>query len=135
MPYLSGKYIFYSSDPGGTNTIYAINSETKNIHLIIESKFGAFDPAFNEKKSEMLFADYSSQGFALKFKNVDLNQQNEQTIKLPANDPFLDKGIAQEKFNFQDSIIPFQQFKVQRYSKLLHTFNIHSWAPFYYDYT
>lgn len=134
-PVVSTNQVFYSSDAGGTNNIYAYQTSTKKVYAVTKSKFGAFDPIFNENRSQLYFSDYSSQGFTLKSKEVNELSLSSPDLTALTVDPLLKKGIRQEEFNFQDSAVPAQQFITKRYSKLLHTINIHSWTPFYYDYS
>ncbi|HEX2936165.1 MAG TPA: hypothetical protein VHO72_12505 [Bacteroidales bacterium] len=134
MPHISGNRIFYSSDVGGTNHIYALNTETGENFPVAESEFGAFDPIFDENTSTLLFSEYSSQGFALKYKDIRSWQPTESNIQTDPLHAILDEGKKQEGFNFQDSVVPVQSFTQKKYSKLLNIINIHSWAPFYYNY-
>lgn len=134
MPYISGNKIFYSTDAGGTNHISVLNTETGENFPVAESEYGAFDPIFDENASTLFFSEYSSQGFALKYKEIRSWQPAELNSKTDPLQAMLEKGKKQEGFNFQDSVVPLHVFAQKRYSKLLNIINIHSWAPFYYNY-
>jgi hypothetical protein len=134
MPMVAGDKIFYSSDVSGTNNIYAFHSATNTIYQYTQSKFGAFDPIYKENDSILFFSEYSSHGYDIKFLNDPQIRNKKPYLPKNSTDPILQKSFSKEKFNFQDSLIPDKRYAPKPYSKLSHTFNFHSWAPFYFDY-
>lgn len=127
--------IFFTSDFNGTDNIYEINRKDSSIWQVTHAKFGVTDSRFSPKNDFLFFSEYTSHGFDIGFAKLDqhsmtnLNQVTDASPKM-----YLDLA-KQENFNFQDSILPNKQYDVKRYSRLAHTINIHSWAPFYYDYS
>jgi hypothetical protein len=134
MPMVSGDKIFYSSDISGTNNIYMVHATTKAICQVTQSTFGAFEPNYMEKDAVLFFSDYASLGFDIKSESISTALLLKPNPLIQATDPILQKAGALENFNLQDSIIPHLAYPAKHYSKLSHTFNLHSWAPFYFDY-
>lgn len=135
LPEPDGDRIFFTSDFNGTDNIYEINRKDSSIWQVTHAKFGVTDSRFSPKNDFLFFSEYTSHGFDIGFAKLDqhsmtnLNQVTDASPKM-----YLDLA-KQENFNFQDSILPDKQYDVKRYSRLAHTINIHSWAPFYYDYS
>ncbi|HBL76977.1 MAG: hypothetical protein A2W90_19605 [Bacteroidetes bacterium GWF2_42_66] len=130
--YHSGKLYFIGSYSGIDN-IYAIDLSDKSKYQLSSVKFGANYPAVSEAGTEIIFSNYSSDGFAL----AKMDNQPDNWKKLTT---FPDKKFelaenlsAQMKGELQlekpDSVL----YPSKKYSKLGHALNFHSWAPLYVD--
>lgn len=133
-PMDAGRYFVFTGDYNGTDNLYAVGKTDTTIWQITNAKYGIKDAAFSANSNILSFAQYSSQGFDIM--SSSLNKESWKNIQeVPDASPKLYEASArQEGFNFQDSIIPINPYKVRSYSRLAHSINIHSWAPFYYDY-
>ncbi len=130
----AGAYVLFSANLNGTNDIYAISKNNYSLWQVTNSKLGAFDPKMSTKNQTLLFAEYSSHGYdvvSIKYSPVSWKRITYFTDQSPK---LYEKLAKQEGFNLQDSIVPINEYPVKSYSKFVHTFNVHSWAPFYYDY-
>ncbi len=147
--FLSGNLIMFSGDYSGIENIYAIDTSTRKIWQVTSAKFGSGAPYFNDDHTKMLYSDYCSDGLMIAETGIDtvkwtpLEQVGDRSIKLYAS------LVSQEKTNIQDSVrlrnlykiyesdnydliedsIKGRQFPSRKYSKWLHLFNFHSWAP------
>ncbi|HEY4786074.1 MAG TPA: hypothetical protein VIH57_08490, partial [Bacteroidales bacterium] len=134
LPTHAGDYILYTSDYNGTDNIYAVNLSDTSKWQVTNAKYGITDAKISANNAIIGFTKYTSHGFDVESASFDpkswkkLNDIHDSSPKL------YEASAKQENFNFQDSILPDKQYKISRYSKLAHTINIHSWAPFYYDY-
>jgi hypothetical protein len=135
LPSDAGEYIVFVSDFNGTNNIYALKKSDLTIWQVTDSKFGAFDPKFSTNNNTLFFAQYTSQGYRIASTSFDpntwtnINKVTNTSVKL------YETSAKQEHFNFQDSIISLNNYPVSNYNKISHMFNLHSWAPFYYNYS
>ena len=133
-PVDAGAEIFFVSDFNGTDNLYAYKKADGTVWQVTNSKYGAFDPNIKPNNHNLVFSQYSSQGYNVVSTTlesttwVNVEKIKDTSIKL------YEASAKQEKFNFQDSTIPLRSYPVSNYSKTTHMFNIHSWAPFYYDF-
>jgi hypothetical protein len=133
-PTEAGNYFVFSGDYNGTDNLYAINKTDTTIWQITNARYGIKDAAFSANNNMLSFAQYSSQGFDIV--SSSLNKESWKNIReiADASPKLYEASAKQEHFNFQDSVIPNNPYRVRSYSKLAHSINVHSWAPFYYDY-
>lgn len=125
--------IFFRSGYSGIENIYAFNPTNNNTYQVTSSRFGAFDPFVNSDK--IYYADYSSNGYNLVYNKIDTSQWK---ILSSVTSDFVDltKRAAKEEGEVVDSsVIPDSAYQIKRYHKFSHLINIHSWTPFYYDWT
>lgn len=133
QPSDSRNYIFFEAQYNGTPNIYALNKIDNSLWQVTNEKFGAFTPTLINA-NKILYSSYSEKGYNINTSsfNIDslipINKVNDTSIKL------YERSAKLEHFNFQDSTIISKNYKVTTYSKNLHLFNFHSWAPFYINY-
>lgn len=130
--YYQNKLYFIGSYSGIDN-LYAIDLTDGSKFQLTSVKYGADYPAISEDGKEILFSNYSSDGFKLakldsqtsNREKLDKFQQKE--FKLADNlSEQLHGGLNLEK---PDSLV----YPSKKYSKLGHAINFHSWAPLYVD--
>jgi len=130
--YYKDKLLF-ESGLNGTNNIYYLDLDDKQTYKITSARFGAFTPALSNNKEQLFFSDYQAKGYRI----ASLSTDSLITEKADFRDPYrftLAETIAgQEQFNIDSIEFEPVAFNPKRYRKGLHTFNFHSWAPFYYD--
>ena len=128
-----GKYAFFTAYYNGITNIHAVDYRTGNVIQMTSARFGAFDPQPNATNDRLLYAEYSVKGYNLvetelnETKWIPINQSANHSLKL------YETLAAQEGFNMQDSVIPDAKHQVKPFRKWNHLFNIHSWAPMYYE--
>jgi hypothetical protein len=127
------NYILFRGGFNGIDNIYAINSKSKNVYQVTSSRYGAFDPSVNLNKTDLLYSNYSSNGYKAVLATLD------SSIWIPLSDvtdysvKWHNKLAKQESKNIQESDIPDLNYKPKQYYRLTNLFNFHSWYPFYFD--
>lgn len=128
------KYLLFRGTFSGIDDIYALNLSNGECFRITTSKFGAYYPQLSAKADRILYSNYTSQGFDL------VETQFDKTTWVP-----LDSGVNHMEQLYRpsenevaiiktDNYEPVTNYPEKRYSKISHLFNLHSWAPFYFDY-
>jgi hypothetical protein len=130
----AGNFVFFASDDNGTDNLYAISKSDAIIWKVTDVKFGATAPNISPKNNSAFFSKYSSQGYDIVSMSLDQKKWKNITGVSDLSPKLYTASAKQENFNFQDSVIPQKDYAVRNYSKIGHLINIHSWAPFYYNY-
>jgi len=125
-------FILFESGYNGTNNIYALHTQSKNIFRITDARFGAFDPAVSADNTQLLFSNYVATGYTIASQPIDQNQWTETTFTTPKRFAIADTLSAMNRYNIDTLTIPENPYNSKRYSGFAHLFNIHSWAPFYF---
>jgi len=123
--------LYFESGLNGTNNIYCMDIQKGKIYKVTSARFGAFNPAFSE--NSLFFSDYQAKGYRIA--SIVLNEQEteEADINTPYLFPLAEAISEQEGFNIDTAELEPVAFEPKRYRKGTHLFNVHSWAPFYYD--
>jgi hypothetical protein len=122
-------YIFFTAAWSGISNIYALHMEEGSIYIVTSSRFGALDASVSEDGNDLLFADYSSDGFRIAKQALDpdswipLNEVTDQSVRL------YEAIVSQEELVPPGSGIPASDAVVKKYSRIKNLFNVHSWAP------
>lgn len=130
---VAANEVIFSASQDEISTIYALNLKTKTTKKLVSVPFGATDAVFDTHKQQLIFADYSADGFRLVAAEAQ-NFLNEITpAELPTNFPLADAlnqmgSLVIDTLPVNDSIYP-----EKKYSKLGHLFNFHSWSPAFVD--
>ncbi len=142
-------YILFTADYSGIQNIYAIDTLSKKIFQVTSSRFSASDPDLTTDRKTMIYADYSSDGLEVtetridttkwipleKIKNFSimlydsLVQQEQTNIQDSAIFHGIYKMYQNENYNLGRDTIIAAEYHSNKYSKILHLFNPHSWAP------
>jgi hypothetical protein len=133
-PVYSGNQVFFSSDFSGVDNIYCLNLINKKITEIASVPFGADYPAISKNGSKIVFSNYSSNGYQLGSLNLNFTAKNREIQNIQLKTDSLAEVLADQEpgipdFSNPDSV----RFSSEKYSKLGHLFNFHSWAPAYID--
>jgi hypothetical protein len=133
-PVFSNGQVIFSSDFSGTDNLYAIDLESNKITQIASVPFGADYPTVSENGKQVVFSNYTSNGYQLasfnlstQIKHQEINNIQLRFDTLAENLALQEKGIPD--FTEADSA----KYSSGKYSKLAHLFNFHSWAPAYID--
>ncbi len=131
-PFIDNETVYFTSDFSGIDNIYSLNLKTKVLYCSVSVPFGAdFSSIFGNK---VIFSDYTSKGYQIGSIVVPNNKN-----KIPLTSLQLITDTLADKLSKQEIGIP--DFKTnnsttytsEKYSKLGHLFNFHSWAPAYID--
>ena len=130
----SEKYLLFRGTFSGIDNIYALDLVNGKCFRVTSSKFGAYFAQASANTDKILYSNYTSQGFDIVEINTDraswvpldsVTGHNEQLYR-----PTEDEGTSLRQSGYE----PIVQYPEKRYSKIAHLFNLHSWAPFYFDY-
>jgi len=133
FPVVQDGKIYFSASFSGIDDIYAFNLTNQALERLTWSRFGATEPSLS--KNSLLFAAYHRTGYApgevkIQPERYEFNRDDHE---IPEQ---LDSRITQEEKAILDSalVIPDVQYEVKPYNKLLHSINVHSWLPLWFDY-
>ena len=123
--------LFFTSDFSGKSNLYQYDTISKNLTKVVNPQYGVDNYDFIDSIN-IATANYTINGYQIKI--VSKSSEPCLDVKYAANGyPVADLLSSQVKVNLQDSININTEQKVNKYIKAKHLFNIHSWAPFYFD--
>jgi hypothetical protein len=131
QPVKSGSFVYFVGAFSGINNIYRLDSSGQIVQLT-SSRFGATDPSLDAKGKEIIYSDYTADGYQLvkasvdSLKGVPLLQVTDNSIKLYKSLIYDKKPL--DFYHFKEN-----EYQVKRYNKLLHLLNFHSWGPLSID--
>ncbi|MCF8297705.1 MAG: hypothetical protein K9J13_09205 [Saprospiraceae bacterium] len=132
-PCMTHGFVYFVAAYSGLENVYVFNLITQEISQVVSSRFGANDICFNEDMSRIIYKDYTANGFAI----VDAYINQAEWVKLDSiknNSIKLYETLIPQEFGvISKDIIPKNEYEVKNYNRLLHLFNIHSWAPLSID--
>lgn len=131
----AGNYILFTGDYTGTDNLYAYNRKDSSTWQVTNAVYGITDATCATNNNTVFFAQYSSRGFDIVSSPIQTSNWTDLKHVVDVSPRLYEASATQEHFNFQDSVIPNKKYDVKNYSRLAHSINIHSWAPFYYDYS
>jgi len=132
-PVDGGQHAFFTGHYNGITNVYAVDYRTGKVMQVTSARFGAFDPQPNASGDKLVYAEYFAKGYDLVETELDVTKWT-QVEQLKDYSPKLYETLArQERFNMQDSVIPNTQHQIKSYRKFTNLFNVHSWAPLYYE--
>ncbi len=117
--------IYFQSYFNGTDNIYAFEINDKELFQVTNSKFGAIQPDINTSGEEILFSDYSWQGYNIVRSNID-NSQWIPIKNTSRNETYLTSTSKTPNILNQ---IPEKKYEVQNFSTAEGLINFHSWYP------
>jgi hypothetical protein len=128
-PFRSTKYVFFVAPFREKNELYALQTATRQLYRVLDSRFGLATPSFTSD-GQILYADYQANGY--KIKRVADKESQWTRVELPRQDPFrVASRIARAPLDFKE--LPHVSYDSSRFRKGRHLFNFHSLTPF--DYT
>lgn len=131
----SGDLLFFNAGFDGTDNIFMFNLSDKSLSKISNSTFGAFYPDYFPEKKLISYSTYSTVGNDIKLKVLDDRTFEQYTLPDTLRDKFItiksSNKISSENYEGfnSDSV-----FEVKPYRKSLNLLNLHSWAPYWFDY-
>ncbi len=147
------QYILFSMSHAGMANIFAVDTASSTIFRVTSSRFAAYHPHLSGDQKTMIWSDYTSDGAMVAETPIDPAGwiPVDNIADRPAG---LSETLAkQERVNIQDSVLRRNIWKlnslndaglkrdtivgalhsVTKYSKFLHLFTPHSWAPLSID--
>jgi len=125
--------VIFSASQDEVSQIYALNLKSRTTTKLISAPFGATDAVFDAQQQKLVFADYTADGFRLVAAEAQDFLNETVGTKLPTNFPLADElmqigSLVIDTLQTSDSLYP-----EEKYSKLAHLFNFHSWSPAFID--
>ena len=118
----SGQRLYFTANHNDNTAWYAYNLADSTFGVVAESPFGVGTGSVNG--DSLLFTYYTADGFQIAEKQIDNLIQAEMPMVI-ANGQTQALAEQEQRVVFgSDSV-----YKVQRYSRLAHLLNIHSWGP------
>ncbi|MCD7938513.1 MAG: hypothetical protein LUG98_16765 [Tannerellaceae bacterium] len=126
--------IWFESGLDGINNIYRLDPVGKHVYQLTSARFGLFQPALTPS-GDLLVADYQSQGFRVAVAAPKEWLEQKADFSEPYRFSLAETVAGQEGYNMDTVALTPVPFEPKPYRKMSHLFNVHSWAPFYYDVT
>ena len=132
-PIQRGNSVFFNSSQSGVDNIYALDLVENKAFKVTSSRFGTTDPQLSKDAKNMVYGDYTSNGFCIAATSIKMENLTPVIASQSADYKSADKIASQEKgiidLTQKDSI----HYRSERYSKFANLFYFHSWAPFHID--
>ncbi|MBN1598418.1 MAG: hypothetical protein JW894_08995 [Bacteroidales bacterium] len=127
-------YLFFAYDKELVRNIYAFNLKTNRIYRITSSEYGANYPSYDNEEQSLYYSDYTPDGYRIAKINIadSSNWKSSENIE-KYNWPIAKKLSAQTSVNIQLNEIPSKLYDTLGYNRIIHSLNIHSWLPFYFN--
>ncbi|MDR2066197.1 MAG: hypothetical protein LBP85_10905 [Prevotellaceae bacterium] len=126
-----GENIIFNSGFDGVDNLYLIFTDTKKIHRLTNSMFGAVAASRN-KNNDLIYSEYYGNGLKLATKKIAFDKNMFINWSQPYKFELADAVAAQE--NFVIDTIDLQNPKTYNstaYRKTANLFRIRNWLPFY----
>jgi hypothetical protein len=124
--------LYFESGLNGTNNLYRLDT-SGGIRRLTSARFGAFHPALSTDRDALLMADYQAKGYRLAALPLDSLTDEPADFSRPVRFTLAETLARQEGFRLNDSSLQSVDFRPRPYRKAAHLFNVHSWAPIYYN--
>ena len=136
-PVVDKNTVYFGSTFSGIDNIYMYQTGGDSLYRVTTAAFGAFDPDIREGK--LLFSDYHAEGY----RAVSRSLSNKAVVEMEkfAENSFVpeeqldatptpgEQEIIEGSFLIAEGV-----YTPKPYRKLLHSVNIHSWLPLWFDY-
>jgi len=131
QPLKSKNFVYYVAAYSGIDNIYALDVVSGKTYQLTSSLYGVSDPSISASGNELIYADYTSDGF----KPVTCKIDSAHWIPIKNQTECSGNIFLQADTN---KIIDFynnnkKNYPAKHYSKFLHLFNFHSWGPISVD--
>jgi Tol biopolymer transport system component len=132
-PRFWGDDLLITGSWSGIDNIYKVDTRTQEVIKLVSSEFGAVNASASPSGTDLIYADYSADGYRLKVVPADkLNNIPLREVK--DHSPAFHKVLReQENTIVTSSVIPHNDHEMKPYSKIKNLFHLHSWAPAYVD--
>ena len=129
-PVFYRDFILFNSPYSGIDNIHAIDTFSRRRYQITSSQFGAFFPDVSLDCQNLLYNDYSIDGYDVAEILLDpqewTNIESVEKQSLPFFDPLV-YSAAEENIVENKSLLT-KEYEVNNYLPLAHVLNVHSWT-------
>jgi hypothetical protein len=126
-----GDFLFFTGEFTGSDDIYSYNFRDLKLRKCTNSSFGAFQPDVSKDCNLLAYSSYGLNGFDIVLKPFFPGKQEEITI----DEGIKKKHISSIEINSENCGISAKSvYEEKPYHKLTHLINVHSWAPYWFDY-
>jgi hypothetical protein len=127
------EFIWFRSTWDTFGNIFCLERSSGTILKLTHERFGGFEPAVSSSEKSLVYANYTEKGYELKA--IPLESTTQAVFDKPAEtlQPFYRSQVI-EPVTFKTHEQETGAYPAKPYKKFAHLFNIHSWAPFYFDF-
>jgi len=133
-PVRYNENLFFTSDFSGINNIYALNLKTREIKNVASVAYGADFSSIISNHNKLIISNYTSKGYQIASLSLNQTTNRNSVPSIQLQSDSLASKLAQQEIGIPD--FKYNQptkHTSEKYSKLGHLFNFHSWAPAYVD--
>lgn len=127
------KYLLFRGTFSGIDDIYCLDLTTGECFRVTSSRFGAYYPRLSANNDKILYSNYTSHGFDI----VETTFDKTSWMRLDSvvnHSEQLYRPLEEEEGKIQIARSePVSDYPEKKYHKAGNLFNIHSWAPFYFN--
>lgn len=135
-----GRGLCFASDIDGVLNIYAYQVDSGELYRLTNSRYGANYPFVDREHGMLYYSDFDRKGYYLARLGIDSLSNDKVEWAVHYTSPVVDKLVSQRDEQSKiteikgnaDFLNP-ERYPSKRYNKFLHSFKIHTWAPFYYN--
>lgn len=133
-----GRYLMFTSDRTGTNEIYTMDPHTGEVWQETSTRYGCSDYTFTDDSEYLICSTRDRTGSPVVMIKADSLLHRKVDFNIRYRYVVADSLSRQEKRIAGNAGIPDSDTigisEPERYRKFPHLFNLHSWAPLYFDY-
>ncbi len=130
--YAKNNMVYFTYDIEMSRNIYVLYTNPGKIFRLTNSKYGADYPFVNDNQ-QMYYSEYTVNGYIPAKIKLDSSKYQILTAIEKYNYSWAESLSASAGINIQESLMKPVEYDSLKYNRLLHSFNFHSWAPFYFD--
>ncbi|WP_026462366.1 hypothetical protein [Adhaeribacter aquaticus] len=128
-PVIAGKFLLFNAPYNGIESTFALNTQTKKQYQVISRRYAGINAVVNPDAKTIVFNDFSAQGYNIARMLYDPDSwvpiEQVPTHKIEYFQPLLE----QENNSNILANVPQETYPVEKYRRLSHAFNPHSWLP------
>jgi hypothetical protein len=135
-PTVAGNRIFFNATYSGIDNIYSYDMASGEAFQVTSSRFGAFHPHLSPNDSLLYYADYGAMGHSIASMPLDqgLWTPLEESVDRQEQQDFEPTPEEEAALLDMAEMDTTTRYAPERYRKLRHLFQVHSWLPLYVDY-
>jgi hypothetical protein len=129
-PIYAGRHILYGSPKSGMDNVHAIDVESSTRFQVTARRVGAYQPAVSPDVTRLLFAEYTSDGFAVAESRVDTTAWVAESALTPTPVKLYETLVAQEGFTIDPAAVAADSTVTYptRARRPTDFFSVHSWS-------
>ncbi len=128
-PIWKASGIYFNSSWSGIDNVYKLDAETGDVFQITFDNYGAYNIDFGPSGKQYVFSSYQPEGFVLKTGRTDeirpLSLDSVGNLDIDLTPIY----VEQEQLFMPDSLWSDSVYKIAKFRRGLHLFDLHSWLP------